>query len=112
MVRLFLKLYGVLIATLVVSFVAQTYLVDYVYREMASGFDFRQHHPGSGAVMGFNQREHSLLGRVQRACTQVQPGDFDVRVGLVSCSFRRFERRASPFQIPLCREAGTEQALN
>ena len=42
MVRLFLKLYGVLIATLVVSFVAQTYLVDYVYREMASGFDFRQ----------------------------------------------------------------------
>ena len=42
MAKLFLKLYGVLIATLVMSFMVQTYLVEYVYREMASGFDFRQ----------------------------------------------------------------------
>lgn len=42
MIRLFLKLYGLLIATLVFSFVVQTQLVDYVYREMTPGFDFRQ----------------------------------------------------------------------
>ena len=42
MIRLFLKLYGLLIATLVFSFVVQMQLMDYVYREMASGFDFRQ----------------------------------------------------------------------
>jgi two-component system, OmpR family, sensor kinase ParS len=42
MVKLFLKLYGLLIATLVISFLVQTVLVEYVYREMASGFDFRQ----------------------------------------------------------------------
>ncbi len=41
MIRLFLKLYGLLIATLLFSFVVQTYLMDYVYREMSSGFDFR-----------------------------------------------------------------------
>ncbi len=42
MVRLFLKLYGLLIATLAFSFVVQMQLMDYVYREMTSGFDFRQ----------------------------------------------------------------------
>ncbi len=42
MVRLFLKLYGLLIAALVFSFVVQTQLVEYVYREMTPGFDFRQ----------------------------------------------------------------------
>jgi signal transduction histidine kinase len=42
MIRLFLKLYGLLIATLVFSFVVQTWLMEYVYREMTPGFDFRQ----------------------------------------------------------------------
>jgi two-component system, OmpR family, sensor kinase ParS len=42
MIRLFLKLYGLLIATLVFSFVVQMQLMDWVYKEMASGFDFRQ----------------------------------------------------------------------
>ena len=41
MIRLFLKLYGVLIATLVLSFVVQMQLMDYVWHEMSSKFDFR-----------------------------------------------------------------------
>ena len=41
MVRLFLKLYGVLIATLVCSFLVQGWLMEYVWREMSAGFDFR-----------------------------------------------------------------------
>src|SRR6267378_7000399 len=41
MVRLFLKLYGILIGTLAFSFVVQMQLMDYVWREMSSGFDFR-----------------------------------------------------------------------
>ncbi|MGZ5031793.1 MAG: ATP-binding protein [Usitatibacter sp.] len=41
MIRLFLKLYGLLIATLVLSFVVQMQLMEYVWREMSSGFDFR-----------------------------------------------------------------------
>jgi two-component system, OmpR family, sensor kinase ParS len=40
-IRLFLKLYGLLIATLVLSFVVQMQLMEYVWREMSSGFDFR-----------------------------------------------------------------------
>jgi two-component system sensor kinase ParS len=40
-IRLFLKLYGVLIATLLCSFVVQGWLMDYVWREMTAGFDFR-----------------------------------------------------------------------
>ena len=41
MIRLFLKLYGVLIATLVLSFVVQMNLMDYVWRNTSAGFDFR-----------------------------------------------------------------------
>ena len=41
MIQLFLKLYGVLIATLVLSFVVQMQLMEYVWREMSSNFDFR-----------------------------------------------------------------------
>lgn len=41
MIRLFLKLYGVLIATLAFSFVVQSHLMDYVYRKMVAGHDFR-----------------------------------------------------------------------
>ena len=41
MIRLFLKLYGVLIATLVLSFVVQMQLMDYVWHEASSKFDFR-----------------------------------------------------------------------
>ncbi len=41
MVRLFLKLYGVLIATLALSFMVQSYLMDYVYKKMVAGYDFR-----------------------------------------------------------------------
>lgn len=41
MFRLFLKLYGVLIATLALSFLVQSYLMDYVYRKMVAGYDFR-----------------------------------------------------------------------
>jgi len=40
MVRLFLKFYGVLIATLALSFVLQTWVIDYVWHH-ADGFDFR-----------------------------------------------------------------------
>jgi two-component system sensor kinase ParS len=40
-IRLFLKLYGVLIATLVLSFVVQMQLMEYVWREASSRFDFR-----------------------------------------------------------------------
>jgi two-component system sensor kinase ParS len=40
MVRLFLKFYGVLIATLVLSFLVQGWVIDYVWRH-ADGFDFR-----------------------------------------------------------------------
>jgi two-component system sensor kinase ParS len=40
-IRLFLKLYGVLIATLVLSFVVQMQLMEYVWHEMSSKFDFR-----------------------------------------------------------------------
>lgn len=41
MIRLFLKLYGVLIATLICSFLVQGWLMEYVWREMSAGFDFR-----------------------------------------------------------------------
>jgi len=41
MVRLFLKFYGVLIATLIFSFVVQMQLMSYVWSEMSSGYDFR-----------------------------------------------------------------------
>ena len=41
MIRLFLKLYGVLIATLALSFVVQMHLMDYVWRHTSQGFDFR-----------------------------------------------------------------------
>ncbi len=41
MVRLFLKFYGVLIATLIFSFVVQMQLMDYVWNEMSAGYDFR-----------------------------------------------------------------------
>ena len=41
MVRLFLRLYGVLIATLIVSFLVQGQLMEYVWREMSSGYDFK-----------------------------------------------------------------------
>ena len=41
MIRLFLKLYGVLIATLALSFVVQMHLMDYVWRQTSQGFDFR-----------------------------------------------------------------------
>ena len=41
MIRLFLKLYGVLLATLVLSFVVQMQLMEYVWHEMTAGFDFR-----------------------------------------------------------------------
>jgi signal transduction histidine kinase len=40
-IRLFLKLYGVLIATLALSFVLQMHLMDYVWRNTSQGFDFR-----------------------------------------------------------------------
>jgi signal transduction histidine kinase len=40
-IRLFLKLYGVLIATLALSFVVQMHLMDYVWRNTSLGFDFR-----------------------------------------------------------------------
>jgi len=40
-IRLFLKLYGVLIATLALSFVVQMHLMDYVWRHTSHGFDFR-----------------------------------------------------------------------
>ena len=40
MVRLFLKLYGVLIATLILSFVVQMQVIDYVWSH-ADSFDFR-----------------------------------------------------------------------
>jgi len=41
MVRLFFRFYGVLIATLIFSFIVQMQLMDYVWSEMSSGFDFR-----------------------------------------------------------------------
>ena len=41
MVRLFLKFYGVLIATLVFSFVVQMQLMEYVWKEMSAGYDGR-----------------------------------------------------------------------
>ena len=40
MIRLFLKLYGVLIATLVLSFMVQMQVIDYVWSHV-DGFDFR-----------------------------------------------------------------------
>jgi len=40
-IRLFLKLYGVLIATLAVSFIVQMHLMDYIWRHTSQGFDFR-----------------------------------------------------------------------
>lgn len=39
MIRLFLKLYGILIATLAVSFVVQMQLMEYVWRQVAAGAD-------------------------------------------------------------------------
>lgn len=41
MIRLFLRFYGVLIATLVFSFVVQMQLMDLVWREVGSQFDWR-----------------------------------------------------------------------
>lgn len=41
MIRLFLKLYGVLIATLALSFVVQVQLVETLWRHTTQGFDFR-----------------------------------------------------------------------
>ncbi|HZZ93052.1 MAG TPA: ATP-binding protein [Usitatibacter sp.] len=41
MVRLFLKLYGLLIGTLAFSFLVQIQLMDYVWGEMSHGYDFR-----------------------------------------------------------------------
>src|SRR3982751_4741871 len=40
MVRLFLKFYGVLIATLVLSFMVQMQVIDYVWSHVGDGFDF------------------------------------------------------------------------
>jgi two-component system, OmpR family, sensor kinase ParS len=40
-IRLFLKLYGVLIATLALSFFVQTQLMEAVWRHTSQGFDFR-----------------------------------------------------------------------
>jgi two-component system sensor kinase ParS len=40
-IRLFLKLYGVLIATLALSFVVQMNLMQYVWKHTSHGFDFR-----------------------------------------------------------------------
>ncbi len=57
MIRLFLKLYGVLIATLVLSFVVQMQLMEYVWREMSSIFDFRVRF-----VPTFHLIEESLAG--------------------------------------------------
>src|SRR5687768_16033597 len=42
MLRLFLKLYGVLIATLIFSFVVQMQLMSYVWSEMSAGYDVGQ----------------------------------------------------------------------
>jgi signal transduction histidine kinase len=41
MVRLFFKLYGLLIGTLVFSFIVQMQLMDWVWREMSAGFDYQ-----------------------------------------------------------------------
>src|SRR3954469_7180190 len=41
MVRLFLKLYRLLMGTLAFSFLVQIQLMDYVWREMSHGYDFR-----------------------------------------------------------------------
>ena len=41
MVRLFLKVYGVLIATLVVSFVLQGQVMEFIWRELGSQYDYR-----------------------------------------------------------------------
>ena len=41
MIRLFLKLYGVLIATLALSFLVQMHLMEYVWRHTTQGFDPR-----------------------------------------------------------------------
>jgi signal transduction histidine kinase len=41
MVRLFFKVYGVLIATLVCSFMVQSWLMEYVWSQIASQYDYR-----------------------------------------------------------------------
>ena len=46
MTRLFLRLYGVLIATLALSFVVQMQLMEYVWKHVSAGFDCRHRfHP-------------------------------------------------------------------
>ena len=50
-------LYGLLIATLVLSFVVQVQLMEYVWREMATSFDFRVRF-----VPTFHLIEQSLAG--------------------------------------------------
>src|SRR6059058_694574 len=60
MVRLFLKLYGLLIGTLAFSFLVQIQLMDYVWREMSHGYDFRTRFQPT-----FQLLERSLAGLPQ-----------------------------------------------
>jgi signal transduction histidine kinase len=74
MIRLFLKLYGVLIAALVFSFVLQMKLLDYVWSEMSSGFDFR-----------VRFRPTFLL--IEQALAPYAPDDWPMRYQSISAAF-------------------------
>ena len=96
MIRLFLKLYGVLIATLVLSFVLQMQLMEYVWRETGSRFDFRVRfvptfhliEEALGAVPEASGRALPASSRQASACPRAWSRATASRSGLVSSPSR------------------------
>ena len=99
MVRLFLKLYGVLIATLVLSFVVQMQVIDYVWSHV-DGFDFRVRFRPTFALLEqalapyppaeWPQRLQAWSGEFGVAARIVDPGTADV-ADLKPVQRRRFD---------------------
>jgi two-component system, OmpR family, sensor kinase ParS len=86
MVRLFLKLYGLLIATLAFSFVVQMQLMDYVWHAMSSGFDF-------------HSRFRPTFHLIERALAPLPPEEWPAR----------FEEMAAGFGLPDARLVRSER---
>ena len=97
MIRLFLKFYGVLIATLVFSFVVQMQLMDYVWKEMSGRYDFRQR---------FVPTFHLL----DEALATLPPAERGTRFGELSRGFGLPSRLAPLDTLPERARFTTEQA--
>lgn len=98
MVRLFLKFYGVLIATLLLSFVVQMQVIDYVWSHV-DGFDFRVRFRPSFALL-----EQALLAHPE--------GEWPARLAAMSRDFGvavRLENAADAVERARMRPAQRER---